>query len=138
PTLGPGDANYHDLRLYKSDPGIPAVQLAEAPASLLGGDCPSYVAPGGGVGLGTRRVIDLALKPWHGVVNAIGRLVMPQPLFGASAMSHNGLGGLTCCFSNIGWALSGVHLTRASVSPTALNIGGLEGTATVGVMTGTE
>jgi len=135
PTLGPGDANYHDLRLYKSDPGIPAVQLAEAPATLIT-DCAAWVAPGG-VGLGTRRVIDLALKPWHGVVNAIGRLVMPRPLFGASAMSHNGLGGLTCCFSNIGWALSGVHLIRASVSPTTLEIGGLEGTATVSVSNGT-
>ncbi len=136
PTLSPSDANYHDLRLYKSDPGIPAVQLAEAPATLLTA-CPPYVGPGGGLGLGKRRVIDLALKPWHGVVNAIGRLVMPRPLFAASAMSHNGLGGLTCCFSNIGWALSGVHLTRASVSPTTLNIGGLEGTATVSVTNGT-
>src|SRR5205823_8881669 len=33
PTLSPSDPNYHDLRLYKSDPGIPAVQLAEVPAS---------------------------------------------------------------------------------------------------------
>ena len=64
PTLGPADANYHDLRLYKSDPGIPAVQLAEAPATLISA-CPGYVAPGGGFGLGKRRVIDLALKPWH-------------------------------------------------------------------------
>jgi len=62
---------------------------------------------------------------------------MPRPLFGASAMSHNGLGGLTCCFSNIGWALGGVHLIRASVSPTTLEIGGLEGTATVSVSNGT-
>jgi len=136
PTLGPSDANYHDLRLYKSDPGIPAVQLAEAPATLIT-DCAHWVPPGGGVGLSKRRVIDLALKPWHGVVSAIGRLVMPRPLFGASAMSHNGLGGLTCCFSNIGWALGGVHLIRASVSPTTLEIGGLEGTATVSVSNGT-
>ena len=136
PTLVPGDAHYHDLRLYKSDPGIPAVQLAEAPAMLLDA-CAPWVPPGGGFGLGKRRVIDLALKQWHGVVNAIGRLVMPRPLFGASAMSHNGLGGLTCCFSNIGWALNGVHLLRASVSPTILNIGGHEGTATVSVSNGT-
>ena len=131
PTLAPGDANYHDLRLYKSDPGIPAAQLAEAPAMLLDA-CAPWVPPGGGFGLGKRRVIDLALKQWHGVVNAIGRLVMPQPLFGAAAMSHRGLGGLTCCFSNIGWALT-AHLVGASVSPTTLNIGGLEGTATVSV-----
>jgi len=136
PTLGSGDANYHDLRLYKSDPGIPAVQLAEAPASLITA-CPPGSAPGGGLTLGKRRMIDLALKPLQGVVNAIGRLVMPHPLFGATAMSHNGLGGLTCCFSNIGWALNGVHLIRASVSPTTLEIGGLDGTATVSVSNGT-
>ena len=136
PTLSPSDPNYHDLRLYKSDPGIPAVQLAEVPASLLGIECPPDVPPGG-LGLGKRRVIDLALQPWHGVVNAIGRLVLPRPLFAASAMSHNGLGGLTCCFSNIGWALNGVHLIRASVSPTTLEIGGFEGTATVSVSNGT-
>src|SRR5207245_2148013 len=136
PTLSPSDPNYHDLRLYKSDPGIPAVQLAEAPASLLGLECPPYVPPGG-LGLGKRRIVDLALENWHGVMTAISRLVMPRPLFGASAMSHNGLGGLTCCFSNIGWALSGLHLIRASARPTTLNIGGLEGTATVSVSNGT-
>jgi len=135
PTLGPGDANYHDLRLYKSDPGIPAVQLAEAPATLIGGECPPYVPPGGGdggdgsLGLRNRRMIDLAM-------NAIGRLVMPRPLFGASAMSHNGLGGLTCCFSNIGWALT-AHLASVSLSPQTLDIGGLEGTATVSVSNAT-
>ncbi len=135
PTLGPGDANYHDLRLYRSDPGIPAVQLAEAPATLII-DCAPWVPPGGGLGLGKHRVIDLALKPWHGVVNEIGRLVMPRPLFGASAMSHNGLGGLTCCFSNIGWAQT-AHLAGASLSPLTLDIGGLEGTATVSVSNAT-
>src|SRR5207237_4223573 len=109
---------------------------AEAPAMLLDA-CAPWVPPGGGFGLGKRRVIDLALKPWHGVVNAIGRLVMHQPLFGAAAMSHRGLGVLTCCFSNIGWALSGLHLTRAPVSPTTLNIGGHEGTATISVSNGT-
>jgi len=126
PTLVPDDPNYHDLRLYKSDPGIPAVQLAEAPATLIA-DCALFVPPGGGLGLGKR---------WHGVVDAIGRLVMPPPLFGATAMSHNGLGGLTCCFSNIGWALT-AHLVGASVSPTTLDIGGLEGTATVTVRNAT-
>ena len=122
PTLVPAAPNYHDLRLYKSDPGIPAVQLAEAPATLIGA-CPSFPS-GGGLGLGKRRVIDL--------VNAIGRLVMPRPLFGAAAMSHNGLGGLTCCFSNIGWALT-AQLAGVSLSPSTLDIGGLEGTAIASV-----
>jgi hypothetical protein len=70
-------------------------------------------------------MIDLALK-------AIGRLVMPRPLFGASAMAHRGVGGLTCCFSNIGWALT-AQFAGASLSPQTLEIGGLEGTATVSV-----
>src|SRR5256885_513682 len=124
PTLGPDDANYHDLRLYKSDPGIPAVQLQEATASLIP-PCAPWSAPGGGVGLAKHGMIDLALK-------AIGRLVMPRPLFGASAMAHRGVGGLTCCFSNIGWALT-AQFAGASLSPQTLEIGGLEGTATVSV-----
>src|SRR5438876_370777 len=119
PTLVPGDPNYHDLRLYKSDPGIPAVQLAEAPATLIT-DCATFVPPGG-LGLGKR---------WHGVWDAIGLLVLPRPLFGASAMSHNGLGGLTCCFSNIGWALVSTRIGSGSVT-SSLFIGGLEGTAAV-------
>ena len=135
PTLGPDHANYHDLRLYKSDPGIPAVQLQEATATLIT-DCAPWVAPGGGLGLTKHNVIDLALERWHGVMNAIGRLVVPQPLFGASAMAHLGIGGMTCCFSNIGWGLS-VHLASVSLSPMTLNIGGLEGTATVSVSNGT-
>ena len=124
PTLGSGDANYHDLRLYKSDPGIPAVQLAEAPASLITA-CPPGSAPGGGLTLGKRRVIDLALKPLQGVVNAIGRLVMPHPLFGAKIALLQEIDAF------------GVHLIRASVSPTTLEIGGLDGTATVSVSNGT-
>jgi len=124
PTLGPGDPNYHELRLYKSDPGIPAVQLPEAPATLLAGDCPQFVPPGGGLGLGKR---------WRGVLDAVGRLVMPRPLFGATAMSHTGLGGLTCCFSNIGWALTPARISSGSVT-SSLFIGGLEGTAAVNLI----
>lgn len=124
PTLVPADVNYHDLRLYKSDPGIPAVQLAEAPATLIT-DCAPWVPPVE-VGLTQHGVIDLAL-------NAIGRLVMPRPLFGAGAMSHNGLGGLTCCFSNIGWALVPARIGNGSVT-SPLFIGGLEGTATANLI----
>ena len=131
PTLSSDDANYHNLRMFKSDPGTPAQELPEATSSLLAGDCPPFVAPGGGGdGLG------LALDGWHGVMNAIGRLVMPRPLLAASAMAHTGLGGMTCCFSNIGWALT-ARFASASVSPLTLEIGGLEGTATVSVSNGT-
>jgi hypothetical protein len=129
PTLGPGDPNYHNLRMFKSDPGTPAQELPEAPALLLAGDCPPFVPPGGGDGLG------LALNRWHGIMNAIGRLVMPRALFAASAMAHTGLGGTTCCFSNIGWALTARFDGVSVTSP--LDIGGLEGTATVSVSNGT-
>jgi len=128
PTLAPADANYHNLRLYKSDPGIPAAQLEEASATLIATGCPFF--PTGGTRLGMRRITDLGLERWHGVMNAIGRLLMPPPLFGATAMSHNGLGGLTCCFSNIGWALVPAHISSGSVT-SSLFIGGLEGTAAV-------
>jgi hypothetical protein len=129
PTIGPGDARYHDLRMFKSDPGTPVQELPEAPASLLAGDCPPFVPPGGGDGLG------LALDGWRSVMHAIGRLVMPRPLFAASAMAHTGLGGMTCCFSNIGWALT-ARFDNVS-APLTLDIGGLEGTATVSVSNGT-
>ena len=129
PTLSPGDPNYHNLRMFKSDPGTPAQELPEAPASLLAGDCPAFVPPGGGDGLG------LALNRWHGIMNAIGRLVMPRALFAASAMAHTGLGGTTCCFSNIGWALTARFDAVSVTSP--LDIGGLEGTARVSVSNGT-
>jgi hypothetical protein len=115
--------------MFKSDPGTPVQELPEAPASLLAGDCPPFVPPGGGDGLG------LALDGWRSVLHAIGRLVMPRPLFAASAMAHTGLGGMTCCFSNIGWALT-ARFDNVS-APLTLDIGGLEGTATVSVSNGT-
>ncbi len=138
PTLLVADPIYHDLRLYKADPPAPAQLLTEATATLIT-NCEPWVAPPPPSGLGSagHRIVDLA-SGWHAVMNAVRQLVMPAPVYGASAMAHLGLGGLTCCFSNFGWGLTSPGLVMtASVSPTTLNIGGLEGTATV-VITGTD
>jgi hypothetical protein len=135
PTLLVADPIYHDLRLYKADPPAPAQLLTEATAMLIT-NCEPWVPPSG-LGSSGHRIGDLA-RGWYAVVNALRRLVMPAPAYGASAMAHLGLGGLTCCFSNFGWGRTSPALVMtASVSPTTLNIGGLEGTATV-VITGTE
>jgi hypothetical protein len=119
-----------DLRLFKSDAGLPAQQLQEAPAPLVGPHCPT-ASP---YKRGRNGVVDLALERWHRVTNALGRLVLPEPLYGATAMVHVGVGGLTCCFSNIGWGSSTVKITTPlTVSPASLSIGGPAGTASVTV-----
>jgi len=120
PDLLVSDAEFHVLRLLKSDPGVPATVLKEAPALLIT-SCPAFGLYG--VGPGRHRILDLASMRWRGVVRTLGRLVLPTPLFGANRMTHLGVGGLSGGISNIGWAplaLTGVRL----VGGTTLTIGG--------------
>jgi hypothetical protein len=136
PTLLVADPSYHTLVLYKADPPAPAQPLQEVTARLIT-NCEPW-APALGLGIGRHGIVDLA-SGWHAVMNALRQLVIPAPAYGASAMAHLGLGGLTCCFSNFGWGLTTpAYVMTASVSPTTLNIGGLEGTATVTVVNRTE
>ena len=135
PTFDLSLPNHTDLRLFRSDPAKPVQELQEALASLT--DCapppPSILGP---TLLDAPRIGDVAHAGWRGVVNAVGWLVQPRPLYGATAMGHIGVGGLTCCFSNIGWALVPTHISSGSVT-SQLFIGGLEGPATANLTFGT-
>ncbi len=103
----------HDhLALFRSDPGLPATELPDVPASLI--NCSTFLG-----GLGPHGIVDLARATWHRMGSALGRLLAPEPLFARSAMGHLGLGGLSCCFSNIGWALPATMTPRTPTNTTA-------------------
>jgi hypothetical protein len=112
PTLATSDPNHDHLELLRSDPDQPVRRLeGDAIATLV-----TCLPP---IGLGAHGAADLARASWQSVesvMNALGGLLRPKPLFAATAMIHLGGGGLTCCFSNIGWALP---LQMSAVSPTA-------------------
>ena len=99
PTLAPTDPRHPHLQLFRSDPGQAVRPLeGEVEGTLI--TCPPL-----NLGLGAHGVIDLARASWRSIMTALGGLVRPKSLFAATAMIHLGHGGLTCCFSNIGWAL---------------------------------
>jgi len=109
PTLLPSDESYHGLHLFKSDPGQPAQLLQEASATLITNCAPWVPPPTIGSARGGRHgLVDLARAGLRRAMHAIGRLVRPQPLFGATAMAHLGLGGMTCCYSNIGFSQTAI------------------------------
>jgi hypothetical protein len=97
PTLAPTDSRYPHLELVKSDPDQPVQTLPGTTATLV--TCQTTI------GLRAHSVVDFARASWRSVTDVLGRLATPAPLYGATAMVHSGLGGLTCCFSHIGWAL---------------------------------
>jgi hypothetical protein len=133
PTFDLSLPGHTDLRLFRSDAGKPVEELREALASLT--NC----VPPPNLGLrplNAPRIGELAHAGWRRVVNAVGWLAQPRPLYGSTAMGHLGVGGLTCCFSNIGWALVQVHIPTGSVT-SPLIIDGLEGTATANLTFGT-
>ena len=100
PTLAPTDPRYQHLQLFRSDPEQPVRPLeGEVTATLI--TCP----PPPNLGLGAHGMFDLARASWQGIMTALGGLVSPKSLFAATAMIHRGVGGLTCCFSNMGLAL---------------------------------
>ncbi len=100
PTLAPTDPRHQHLQLFRSDPEQAVRPLeGEVEGTLV--TCPPL-----NLGLGgAHGVTDLARAGWRSLMTALGELVTPKSLFAASAMIHRGVGGLTCCFSNIGWAL---------------------------------
>ena len=108
PTLAPTDSRYPHLELVKSDPDQPVQTLPGTTATLV--TCQTTT-----IGLRAHGIIDLARASWGMVTGALGRLVRPEPLYGATAMVHDGLGGLSCCFSNIGWRLP---VTITPLTPT--------------------
>jgi galactose oxidase-like protein len=110
PTLTSSDARYSHLELRRSDVGK-ATKPVGAVASRL-------IQCGPTIGLGAGGGANVAHTRWHRFVKALASLVRPQPLFAATAMIHGGLGGLTCCFSNFGWALP---LRLSTVSGTSGN-----------------
>jgi hypothetical protein len=91
-----------NVALFRSDPGVPATELPEVAASLI--NCTGF-GPFPTIGLSPHRNADLARATWHRIGTALGRLLGPEPLLARSAMGHLGDGGLSCCFSNFGWAL---------------------------------
>jgi hypothetical protein len=96
------DPRHAHVALFRSDPGLPATELPETPRSLI--NCTGFGSfPT--IGLGRHGTADLASATWHSMRSALARLLGPEPLFARSAMVHLGDGGLTCCFSNIGWAM---------------------------------
>jgi hypothetical protein len=98
PTLGLRDLNYQHLDLYRSDPDLAVRPVeADAPATLI--TCLPAIS------LGPRGAADLARATGRTVMNALRQLVSPKSLFAATAMINLGAGGLTCCFSNIAWAM---------------------------------
>jgi hypothetical protein len=106
------DSRHGHIALFRSDPGVPATELPDVPNSLI--NCTLF-GPFPTIGLGPHGTADLASATWHRMGSALGRLLAPEPLFARSAMAHLGLGGLSCCFSNFGWA---IPLQLTIVSPT--------------------
>lgn len=117
PTISASDPRYFHLELFKSDPGQPLKALPEVLASLIT-NCPGLETQPSGIGLSGHPIGDLARAGWRSVTEAVRWLVGPQPVFGATAVVHDGIGGLTCCFSNIGVTLP---LTMSTVSGTSGN-----------------
>jgi hypothetical protein len=101
PTIAQSDPRYFHLHLFKSDPDQPVRELqGEVAATLVTCGPPRVIGRRG------RGVGELARASWRTMTNALSRLVQPKPLMAASAMMiDGGLGGLSCCFSNIGFAL---------------------------------
>jgi hypothetical protein len=112
PTITTSDGRYAHLELFRSDPGTRAQEVPGVAAQFI--QCTR-------IGLGGPGLGDVASAAWRTVARAVGRLIQPPPLFAASAMSHTGLGGLSCCFSNFGWALP---LTLSTVPGTDHNTAG--------------
>jgi hypothetical protein len=91
------------LALFRSDPPASPTEVPGAADHLI--HCSGFTPTPPSIGLEPHGMTDLAGAAWHRTGNALGRLFEPQLLYAASAMGHLGLGGLTCCFSNFGWAL---------------------------------
>jgi len=96
-----GELHGH-VALFRSDPGLPATELPEVSQSLI--NCTGF-GPFPSLGLGPHGTADLARATWQHLRRALGQMLAPKRLFARSVMAHLGDGGLTCCFSNIGWAL---------------------------------
>ena len=112
PTLGPADPRQQHLQLFRSDP-------AQAPRSLEGEvEATLITCPPLNLGLGAHGITNLVHRSWRSLMTALGGIVRPKSLFAATGMIHLGHGGLTCCFSNIGWALP---LTLSTVPGTDHN-----------------
>jgi hypothetical protein len=111
PTLARTDPRYPHLHLFKSDADKPVSDLqGEALATLI--TCRPLLTshtPG------RHSAGDLASASWRTMMDALTGLVRPKPLFAASAMIDGGLGGLSCCFSNFGFALA---LSIVALPPT--------------------
>jgi hypothetical protein len=131
PEVGP--RSYSLIHLFRSDPGAPVHELKEVTATLVTNCAPAPIL--GPSRLDAHPIGNLARAGWRGIMGAVGWFAKPTPLYGATAMAHLGVGGLTCCFSNIVWGFSAVSIGGSVTSP--LIIGGLEGTATANLTFGT-
>ncbi len=80
------------LQLHAFDVGQAVRVLPSASAAFL--PCEPNRFPTGG--LGTR-------PGWRGILDRLTALAVPQPAY--ASMVHLGVGGSTCCYSDIGWAL---------------------------------
>jgi hypothetical protein len=97
--LTPAQAHFLDIFRFEPNPteGIPRLEaLADAPATFLPCD-PNFVPTGGG-GLGGRLQ-----RGWRFVMNGLHSLVGPRTAYAAAAVTHQGLGGGSCCFSYFTW-----------------------------------
>src|SRR2546422_9138355 len=81
------------LQLHAFDVGQGVRVLPNASAAFL--PCEPNRFPTGGLG---------ARPGWRGMLDRLTALAVPQPAY--ASMVHSGVGGSSCCFSDIGWAVA--------------------------------
>ena len=82
------------LQLHAFDAGQGVRALPNASAAFLPCEPNRFPLPPGGLG---------ARPGWQGILDRVAAFAVPQPAY--ASMVHLGVGGSSCCFSDIGWAL---------------------------------
>ena len=82
------------LQLHAFDAGQGVRALPNASAAFLPCEPNRFPFPPGGLG---------ARPGWQGILDRVAAFAVPQPAY--ASMVHLGVGGSSCCFSDIGWAL---------------------------------
>ena len=82
------------LQLHAFDAAQGVRALPNASAAFLPCEPNRFPFPPGGLG---------ARPGWRGILDRVAAFAVPQPAY--ASMVHLGVGGSSCCFSDIGWAL---------------------------------
>ena len=105
------------LQLFKSDPGLPLVALADAdPSGIEGFSCEGYTgtpAPPPVIGLASPSLLHFARSGLGDLTNRLTRLVRPQPVY-AIDLGEGGKLPIGEFFSRFGW---GSRATLTTFNP---------------------